>query len=660
MSDRTGLDVRPGRTLSIEHLAFDGFPDDGGLWWLRWTDYGAATGTSRSSFLHLLFSRLPDGTSADALPVLGADLAARPSPSCRSEAHVGWLPVLKIGLVVLDGMVVGELGAEVRHFRFEAQFHEERVELLLHATPSTVAFRRNSRRRVPRDDTSFEHGDRPGLLHPDDYPLPGVRDGRLLSLGPKGRPASPPPLVLPCAEVVRVAYTPHAALARAVIDHPWSRRMSQVLDMKHTGPLSDGSGWQVAPLAPLRREHIAVAANLALNPVALRRANLVSGELHAAPAGVLIASLPFEWQVLDIQVACVRLRSNAQGDQWFGYAIEWLRWPPPPQGPPQKIDWAPGGTPRPKRNRQPGGERPSTLRVGARRRPGPGGRVVQDDDPRPAAPLDVVAGGAGWLDSPDVSKVEEPGGIVRSGEREGPRRLLGRAVGRLAAAEPGRRPGGPAPADPQAVRPAGDGAASLPSPRFQEVFEMLGSLVAAGMLEANEVLPADGAELERRGDVAAWAFPPIPVARKGSDDSERSWYIRDFVRVGSPNGPDKDVRRAAMVCRLTVGGEVVYWIETEPRTHGHDRRQSLIFAVTGAMPIAAVVRRLLAVAAERAGVWPTAAEVKRLVAAGGQSGVEACAGWRHVRLKPGRNVPARLGPLLADAAFAEIRKVCSP
>lgn len=660
MSDRTGLDVRPGRTLSIEYLAFDGFPDDGGMWWLRWVDYGAATGTSRSSLLHLLFSRLPDGTVAAALPVLDADLAVRPSPSCRSEAHVGWLPVLRIGLVVLAGRVVGTLGAEVRHFRFDARFHEERVELLLHATPNTVAFRRNSRRVMPRDDTSFEHGDRPGLLHPTDYPLPGVRDGRLLSFGPRSRPASPPPLVLPCAEVVRVAYTPHAALARAVIDHSWRRRRCQVLDMDRTGPLEDGSGWQVVPRARLREEHILVAANLALNPVALRRANLVHGELHAAPAGVLIASLPFEWQVLDIQAACVRLRSNTQGDQWFGYAIEGLSWPPPPHGPPRKIVWVSGGGPRPGRDQQPGGERPSPRRAGSKRRPRPGGRVVQDSDPKPAKPLDVVAGGIAWLDAPVVSKAEQLCGIVRGGDQEPNRQLLGRAVGQIAAAEPGRRSGGPVPADPQAVRPAGDAAALLPSPRFQEVLAMLGSIVAPGMLEANEVLASDGTDRARRGDIAAWAFPPVLVVRKGPDDPGRSWYIRDFAREGTPSGPDKQVLHAAMVCRLVIGGEVAHWIEIEPRSHGHDRRQSLIFAATDAMPIAAVIRRLLVVAAERAGVWPALAEMKRLVAAGGRSGIEASARWRHVRIKPGRNVPARVGPLSADAAYAEIRKVFSP
>ena len=106
--------------------------------------------------------------------------------------------------------------------------------------------------------------------------------------------------------------------------------------------------------------------------------------------------------------------------------------------------------------------------------------------------------------------------------------------------------------------------------------------------------------------------------------------------------------------RLVAGGQVAYWVEIEPRPYVHDRYRSLVFSTTGAMAIKAVVRRLLEVAAERAGVWPSSATLKRLVTAGGRSGIEACAGWQHVRLKPGENVPKQLW---ADAVIAEIRKV---
>jgi len=50
VSELVSKGVRLGRTLSIMDLTFDGVPDDGGLWWLCWMDYGAVTTTSRSSY----------------------------------------------------------------------------------------------------------------------------------------------------------------------------------------------------------------------------------------------------------------------------------------------------------------------------------------------------------------------------------------------------------------------------------------------------------------------------------------------------------------------------------------------------------------------------------------------------------------------------------
>ena len=108
------------------------------------------------------------------------------------------------------------------------------------------------------------------------------------------------------------------------------------------------------------------------------------------------------------------------------------------------------------------------------------------------------------------------------------------------------------------------------------------------------------------------------------------------------------------------GGRVAYWIEIEPRAYDHFR--SLVFSTTGAMPIEVVVRRLLEVAAERAGVWPDSTTLQQLVAAGGMSGIGACAVWRHLRLdplKPETDGLEGLGPLSADAALTEIRKVLS-
>lgn len=326
------------------------------------------------------------------------------------------------------------------------------------------------------DDMSFEIGDQPGPLHPSDYSLPGVRDGRLLCFGPRSVPGAPPSLVVPCPEVVRVAYAPHAALARAVIDHPWSRWTRYVLDVERSGPLEDGSGWQVAPRARLRPEHLAVAANLALNPAARRR----------------------------LWATSVRLHTGVQGERWLGYAIEGLRWPPPPMGPPQKLVLVPGSTVRSSRDRQPSGER----------RPQRRGRVIEDGDPRPSAPLAVVLKGPDWMDAPDVVKAKRPRGIVRvSGhELSSPARARVGSVGQLAAAEPGRSRDGPTPVDPQVVKP--QNTASWSSPIFEEVSAMLDDPVVSGAPQAREVVAAAGADLARRGDVAAWGFPPTCRCRR--------------------------------------------------------------------------------------------------------------------------------------------------
>ncbi len=346
MSELGSTRIRLGRTLSIKHLRFDGFPEGSGFWWLRWIDYGAATTRSRSSYLHLLFSKLPENTQLHGLPVLSADLAACRRPSHRAEAHVGWLPVLRIGLVVQAGMIVGELGAELHCFQFESSVHLERMELLFHADPATVSYRRRDRLMIFEGASAFDIGNRPGLLSPSVYPLTGLSDGRLLTFCARNRDADSPILALPCAEVLRIGYAPHASLARAVVDCGWSRWMSRMFDMEHTGPLRDGSGWQIAPLTKLQVEHLAVAANLAINPLARRRANLIHSELITTRRGVLAALLPFQWEKLSLTVACIHQGAHAAAAQWFGYAIESIQWPPPPHGPPGKIIWIPKGDSR--------------------------------------------------------------------------------------------------------------------------------------------------------------------------------------------------------------------------------------------------------------------------------------------------------------------------
>ena len=112
-----------------------------------------------------------------------------------------------------------------------------------------------------------------------------------------------------------------------------------------------------------------------------------------------------------------------------------------------------------------------------------------------------------------------------------------------------------------------------------------------------------------------------------------------------------------MVVRLCATDRTALWIEVEPRSYIRDSYRSLIFSAAGAMPALMAFKRLLAVVAERAGVWPPQAALRPLVAVEGQSRIAACAGWEHTRLKPVGNIPVRLWPLSGNAALAEIQKV---
>ena len=96
MNDPAMSGVWPGRRLSIKDVAFDGFPADGGLWWLRWMDYGAATTTSRSSLWPMRMmrtgvretSRLVSGGKAEESP------GSWSSVGCRKGITVFTPPIL--------------------------------------------------------------------------------------------------------------------------------------------------------------------------------------------------------------------------------------------------------------------------------------------------------------------------------------------------------------------------------------------------------------------------------------------------------------------------------------------------------------------------------------------------------------------------------------
>jgi len=80
--------------------------------------------------LRVLFARLPAIASLEKLPCLDADLAAADGAQHQSLVQAGWLPALRIGMVVRAGFVVGQLGSDVATFTFDRDSHEASIEYL--------------------------------------------------------------------------------------------------------------------------------------------------------------------------------------------------------------------------------------------------------------------------------------------------------------------------------------------------------------------------------------------------------------------------------------------------------------------------------------------------------------------------------------------------
>ena len=262
----------PSRRRSLADVHFADFPTGGGLWWIRWFDYGGdGGGVTRTSKLRVVFSRLEGHPSEDALPVLDARLAASRMPQATAHVQAGWLPVLSIGLVARDGRVVGQLGATVERFAFSAKTHRADIEPLTAPADQLPSRTPGRRTRAPAEAVE------PLALSRLAYPLREVERGHLLSIRDRRGDAH---LVLPCPEVFRVAYAPHRILALALLGGPWEATARGVLDRDATDAVvGDGATdphWLVAPAEGLGAMHVTVAANLWLNPAGRQAAGRVN------------------------------------------------------------------------------------------------------------------------------------------------------------------------------------------------------------------------------------------------------------------------------------------------------------------------------------------------------------------------------------------------
>jgi len=568
-------------------------------------------------------------------------------PQAVAFVQSGWLPVLRIGLVVRLGRVVGQLGATAARFAFQAATHRAYIEHL-GDPPTGIPVRAGAPGRpasLPLTPRSPLAGTMPGLLGGITYPIKGSTGGRLLSIR-SGRSGSEH-LVLPCPEVFRVAYAPHRILALALLGGPWGNTARGVLDCKATfaveGDEMADPHWRVAPAEGLGASHVTVAANLWLSGVGRSAAERVWRSILDPPgAGAAIeAAFPFEWDTLEIEAACIPLppREYDPRPAMFGYAITSLRWPDPPLGPPPRVEWVAARTVR-----EPGSEGPAEpegstdfTRVIAVSDEEAVLEGVQQMDAPIGPSVDVEGDGPQWSNAPEVVRAK-PLPAEAGGHRR--RSAVVERTNLVSAGAGSRRQTGAAMVQAQAVAPFGGG--DVLADRFTRILAMLDGLVADGAISSHAEVAPPRSQAARRGPLAVWAFPEVAVVKGAGVER---WYLRSFRRSASSH---RDVRRTAMVRSVVVGASHVHWIETEPRGL-RDHNHSLVFAQDGATHLTTVITGLLRLAAGRRGVWPNPTALTHLAAAEGRAGVRRAVVWRHAQKAPGEGaVP---GLVLAVAPF---------
>ncbi len=573
----------------------------------------------------MFFSKLASNIQQDALPILDAKLAASSKEHCSTLMQAGWLPVINIGLVVHENKVIGQLGAVLKRLAFSKKTHRAHKELLSARTASKLAKMGTSRPTSASLDAAYDWN-MPGIIDSHRYPTNAVEDGVLLSI--RSAHSQSVHLVLPCPEIFRVMYAPHRIMALALLAGPWSMNAEKAIDISETKVVDDGSNdpsWRVATVEGLGSDHAAVVANLWLGVAGHNAANGLWEDIHATTGrrGAIAAVVPFEWETLELEVACIELEPRGTGKlgTWFGYAINAVRWPDAPLGPPSKIEWLPDRRPPSEspgeKNDPPDPPRPPTDIP----TPDPNAELLDGDqgtDPSDdAGSVDIVGNGPVWLNSPEIVPLkrkpyESSGGSKRGGRNEQETTDLS-----AGANERGKTPS--ALGQPQAIDPYGGG--GIACDRFELVLAMLNRLAKKGSISPPEVVSPPKKQAAKRGDQAVWAFPDDAIF---ADKIDR-WYVRDFR---NPRLGTREVRRTAMVLSIVIDLSTVYWIEIEPRVPKKSFH-ALIFTETGTMRLDNVITKLLSNAALVKGVWPESKLLQYWVSDGEASGISGSAVWRH-------------------------------
>ncbi|QID19370.1 hypothetical protein G3580_18165 [Nitrogeniibacter mangrovi] len=562
------------------------FPKDGRLWWITWVDgysvpHGGTATPSVEVELTRLEANLEDLFRLDSRRTVKVELGATPPEHLIVRVLSGYVPRLVLGMVFKDGVEVGSLPME--EFEFSTAYGE--VDL------------RQIRERMEDPPRWWNSAHTYKVMNPTSYRLERRFDQSRAVIITDGSGIA----VVPCHEIFRSMYATHTDIALALTSGPWRDTMDFVVSSQRTGVRTDGL-WQVCLRRRIADLHAPLLANLVLGEDGRKAANGIYASLLASRngAGSIAARIPFDTSEVRLKVKGVLLHDNPVKLLVFQVSeIDWV-------GPCDIVVMRDNDASKGKSLTETDRQKPysSRDRHVAERLDGTMAAASNEDPSAHAAVTNISVPLPVWRIPPQLKKEEkEESFLYASGRPGGDDELLEQ----LSA-------GNEWYGESRSGRVDYSFRRRDHTTRFTEIAQMLDRLATAGRIDRWEVVQEES-ERFFFGSLPVW---PFPTRINGSKLGLRYSYIEKATRQV----------RTALVCRVAIGGRIVYWmeIEIERRSNG---KPSWVFAL-GEYPESSTIRSVLQLAAKTGGSWPSEDMLIQTV------GVTAAEPWKHTHINKRR------------------------
>lgn len=593
--------------------AFSEFPQDGDSWFVRWLGPLSKSATrSGTPMIQVYLERLrlkPEHVS-DVARVRDY-LRERREPDSEdrwvAKISAAVFPALRIGGVFHRGRPIGSLKFPTENFEFDDRINAPRIMVAGDEFwPIPPWWGREYRYR---------------LINRSEYWVPEPASNCVvLTMGDQGHRID---LVIPCTEVFRSLYARESKVIREMLAAPWRDAVEKIVNTRLTGPI-DESTWHVVLRRGMSERFPEYAANLALNPDAVRAANEIHGSIPmGATAWHLKAPLPFVMERFRLKAKTLLLRREEGFTKLL--CTEILGCSYPLQG--INIRYV--------REDDPGQGDEKTKSRGRPPYAGASAGIVDEEEPitntsdeDPSADslsLYHDAEGSGWLDEVPKTKCEKAESKVYQRpceDADGPR------LDRTSAGEAswGRSSSAPGQfrSDPEYSKRLGK--------RFEDLLALMKRLLRDGKIEGYQVVGPSGSDFKNatyQDGIALWKLPNR-LFNQFRKRTYRPWAV-------VPGPPPRS--RALIVIEIQLGTEKLVWFDLEPKSRGHC---ALLLRVgTKPQELTRIIHYIRSLSVRTLGRWYEDKASKKVVVPGALKAVR----WQHCHTEDGLNKVAAFNAL---------------